>query len=353
MNKFNKLKQAIIVSIFSGMDLMLYGMMIAGMKGAYAVEFNSHAANMHSFNFKDAKGRPLIKWVMVSAEEMKPMLTKLDDPKMEKQRVNDLRDQYFVNKDGSAKRPERIQEVNGHDIRKICHDLYGEDIWIVLIGGPPCTDFTKLNVHNDGERNKLVFQYLRMLKELRPDVAVMEEVTDVLNKKHKQLFFDFLRQAADCGYKVAIQEMNALHYDSCQGRERCVTIMVHESLGKAPVFPKARPESAKRAGEVFDLEYFFSGHFTDLIKNKNNFMCTVTSGSPAWFEKNGDRREPTSRDKLLIQGLKPDMEYIIPDKTPLYQINKAIGNAVPVNLAYYLAKTIMEEIFELDVPNEY
>ncbi|MBI2279147.1 MAG: DNA cytosine methyltransferase [Bacteroidetes bacterium] len=353
MNKNNKLKQVIIVSIFSGMDLLLYGMMIAGMKGAYAVEFNCHAANMHSFNFKDPNGNPLIRWVFVSAEEMKPKLKKLENEKLEKKRKKELRDHYIMNADGSAKRPETIQEVDGREIRKICEELYGKHIWIVLIGGPPCTDFTKLNVHNDGERNKLVFEYLRILKELNPDVAVMEEVPDILDKNHRDLYFDFLNQASKCGYNCAYQEMNALHYDGCQNRRRVITIMVNKSMGKMPVFPKPRPESAIRPGELFDIDYHFSGHFVDLIKNKNHWMCTVTSGSPSWFAKGDNVWPPTIQDKLVMQGLKSGMKYIIPEGTPIDQQHVAVGNGVPINLAYHIAKTIMEEIFELPVKNEY
>lgn len=346
-------KEVVVVSIFSGMDLLLYGMLITGMKGAYAVEFNSHAANMHSLNFKDNNGDPLIKWVLVSKDEMKPLLEKKKDEEAEKQRVKELRNHYLVNDDGSAKRPERVQEVDGKAIRKKCHELYGEDIWIVLIGGPPCTDFSKLNVHNDGERNKLVFEYLRIFQELQPDVAVMEEVPDILDCNHKELYFEFLDQVVESGYEVAYQVMNALHYEGCQNRNRCITMMVKNDFKKSPSFPEPMPESAKRAGDIFDLDYYFSGHFEDKIRNKNHWMCTVTAGSPTWFAKGDKVRKPTIEEKLRIQGLKPDMDYIIPEGTPVDQQNKAIGNGVPINLSFHLAKTIMEDIFEIQVTDSY
>jgi len=346
-------KEVVIVSIFSGMDLLLYGMMLAGMKGAYAVEFNCHAANMHSLNFKDPNGNPLIKWVLLSKEEMHPKLQKSTDSEQDKKRVQILRNHFLVAEDGSAKRPERIQEVNGKTLRERCHELYGKDIWIVLIGGPPCTDFSKLNVHNDGARNKLVFEYLRVLKELKPDVAVMEEVPDILDKNHKELYYDFLDQVASCNYEVAYQEMNALHYEGCQSRRRCITIMVSEALNKQPSFPVPNPDSAMRVGEVFDIDYYFSGHFEDKIRNKNHWLCTVTGGSPKWFAKGDKVWNPSIQDKLRIQGLKNNMRYEMPEGTPIDQQNKAIGNGVPINLSYHIAKSIMEDIFEIKVNNPY
>lgn len=358
MNKYGKLqKQVIVVSIFSGMDLFLYGMMIAGMKGGYAVEFNKYAAAMHAFNFSGPDGKPLLRWVFVDAASMKKKLTKKKDEKKEKKRKQELRNHYILNEDGSAKRPEAIQDVDGRKVRQICHELYGDDIYIVLIGGPSCKDFTKLHVHNDGKRNQLVWEYLRFFDELQPDVAVMEEVTDLLREKYRDIYTEFLTKAKECGYRVAYQKMNSLHYDGVQDRWRLITMMVKESLDKHPVFPEPKPESAKRAGEVFDLDHFYSGHFEAKVKNADHYMCTVTSSSPEWFSKRVDGkpvyRSPSPQELLCAQGLKEGMEYKIPEGTPLDQQKLAIGNAVPINMAYHIGRVIMEMIFDLPVENEY
>ena len=343
-----------VVSLFAGMDKFLWGMTLAGMKAGYACEYNKWAAKMHELNFKDLNGDSIVHWKHLSAEEMKPILKKLDDPKSEKKRKKQVGIQYILHKDGSATRPEIVQELDGASIRKQLEKMYGVKVRIVLIGGAPCQDFTKLNVNSDGERNSLIFEFTRlMMRGLDPDVAIMEEVPDVLNKHHFPLYQQFLAQAHELGYKIAYQVMNALHYDGCQNRKRCIAVMVNDRLQKQPVFPEPRPESAIRIGEALDVDYLFSGHFTDVIKTCRDFAGTVTSGSPLWVKKNGVKRPPTKQELLRLQGVTKDLEYQFPEGTPKQQIKIAIGNAVPLNLSFHIAKTVMEEIFEIPVEYEY
>lgn len=342
-----------VVSLFGGMDVFLWGFVLAGMKAGYACEYNKWAAKMHELNFKDFNGNPVVHWKHLSADEMKPILKKLDDPKAEKKRKKQVRIQYILNKDGSAIRPEMVQELDGAAIRKQLEKIYVVKVRIVLIGGAPCQDFTKLNVNSDGERNILIFEFIRVMRELDPDVAVMEEVPDVLNKHHFPLYKRFLTQAHGLGYQVAYRVMNALHYDGCQNRERCIAVMVNNRLQEPPVFPEPRPESAIRIGEALDVDHLFSGHFTDVIKTRYEFAGTVTSGSPLWVKKDGVKREPTFEEKLRLQGVAGDLEYEFPEDVPKQQVKLAIGNAVPLNLSFFIGKTIMEEIFEIPVDFDY
>lgn len=343
----------VVLSLFGGMDAFLWGFVLAGMKAGYACEYNKWAAKMHMLNFKNINGNPVVHWKQLTAEEMKPILKKLDDPKKEKKRKKQVGIQYIVNKDGSAIRPEMVQELDGAVIRKQLEDVYGKNIRIVLIGGAPCQDFTKLNVNSDGERNILIFEFIRVMQELDPDVAVMEEVPDVLNKKHWPLYKKFLTEAHGLGYQVAYHVMNALHYDGCQNRERCIAAMINNRMEKQPVLPTPRPESAIRIGEALDVDHLFSGHFTDVIKTRYEFAGTVTSGSPLWVKKNGVKREPTFDEILRLQGVAGDLDYEFPEGTPKQQIKLAIGNAVPLNLSFHIGKTIMEEIFGIPVQFDY
>lgn len=52
-----------------------------------------------------------------------------------------------------------------------------------IVGGPPCQGFTKLNAkrHMMDPRNSLVFEFIRLVIEIRPRTMVMENVPDMLN----------------------------------------------------------------------------------------------------------------------------------------------------------------------------
>lgn len=352
MKKSNE-TPVVVVSLFSGMDFFLQGMVDAGMKPAYANEFNKYAARIHAHHFKGPDGESLIRMVKLSVEEAEELLTKLEDPGKEKVRKNYLRNHVIELKDGSYERPERIQDVNGKEIRELCHKLYGKNIRIVLIGGPPCQDYTILNTAESQNREINIFEYQRFLEQLRPDVALMEEVPEIVSKKHIDKYLKFLKLCAGADYRVGYKVMNAVLYEGKQSRVRCFTMMVHNDLDRDPVFPEAMPNSAMRVEDVLDIDHFFSGHFTDTIKTKRDFMCTVTSGSPLWFKENGVKRKPTYEELMMFQGIKPEHKYELPAGIPQDQILKAIGNGVPVNVAYHLGKTIMEKIFDQQVDSKY
>ena len=336
-------RRIIVVSTFSGMDLLLLGCVKAGLLPGYAVERNFWASLMHQANFKHTDGTPVMEFINISPEEY----TFKKNHKDEKGK-NDMEDEVG-NIDGQNVRTKLIQEVNGHDIRAGIEARYGKDVIIVYCGGPPCQSYTKLSTKNHlgtGIRNLLVFEYLRVLDELCPDIALMEQVTDFGSPKFKQIYDDFFSQAAKLPYRIATQEMCSLHYSGNQSRERLVVQFVHMSLNADPVFPVADVVNVKRVKDFLDIDYFFSGHYTDSIKTKNHFMCTVTSGSPLWFSKNGKKYPPPVDDLLLCMDVKKG-QYIIPEGIPQDQIKLAIGNGVCVSLAYALAKNIIENILRL------
>lgn len=336
-------KRIIVVSTFSGMDLFLLGCVKAGMFPGYGVEKNFWASQMHAANFKHTDGSPVISFVNINQEEYKNKKSHTNAKSKKDQ------DDEVGIIDGQHVRTLLIQEVNGHNIRAAIEARYGKDIIIVLIGGPPCQDFSKLNSNKNvggSNRNSLVFEYLRILEELRPDVALMEEVADFVSPQFKNIFDQFIAEALKLPYKFGCQEINSIHLEGYQSRVRLVCQFVHEKWNSQPIFPEAHPEKAKRIKDFLDIDYFFSGQYTDRIKNGNDFMCTVTSGSPLWFSKDGKKHSPTTDERLLCFGVKKG-EYIIPKAIPQVQVRKATGNGVCVDVAYALAKAIIEQVLKL------
>ena len=64
-------KKIIVVSLFSGMDLLLYGFIKTGypMIPGYSVEKNIYASLMHAANFKNVDGSSVIEFLNISKEE--------------------------------------------------------------------------------------------------------------------------------------------------------------------------------------------------------------------------------------------------------------------------------------------
>ncbi len=327
----------VVVSLFSGIDLFLKGLVKAGMLPAFACEVNKYAAKIHAANFVYPDGVPVL------TPEVETTSREIEE--REKAENRSLKAEWWM-KDGKYYRHKRVEEIDGLEIRKLCEEKYGKDIKIVLIGGPPCQDFSGLNLTVKRGRELLVLEFLRILDELRPDVALMEEVKRFLSKKNKKLFDAYIAVASALPYNFAYMTMNALHYEvGMQSRERVLIPFTRKDVGE-PIFPEPSVGQMKRVGELLNIDYFFSGHFTDRIKTKSDFMSTVTSGSPLWFEGNGVRWNVSPYDKLMFQGVE-EGDYIIPAGIPQHQLHIAAGNGVCVNLAFAWGKTITEKILRL------
>lgn len=335
----------VAVSVFSGMDLFMLGCRKYGWTPAFACERSFHPALLNATNFKDAAGNPLIEFVPVPEEEYRRIQNLTD----EEDKELDLKCTVGII-DGTPMRPKSIEEYDGKVIRALLHKKYGDDVLIIQIGGPPCQDFTKLTKKKrvgTTNRNRLVFEYLRFLEGLAPDIALMEEVPDFnANGTYKELYSMFICGLSQLPYVCATMDMNSLHYGSNQSRERKIFNIVSQKLNKLPEFPDADVTNCKRVKDFLEIDYFFSGHFTDKIKNKFHFMCTVTSGSPSAFWKNNIKRSPSIEELLLCMDVYPG-DYIMPDGIPIEAQKKAIGNAVCVSLAEALAKCVTEKTLGL------
>ena len=254
----NKRKRIVVVSTFSGMDLFLLSMIVCGMLPGFAIERNIYAAFMHAANFKNPDGSSVMEFINISEEEFKQRKS-FKDSKGRK-----TLEDTCIKKDGQYLRTKEIQEVSGKEIRESVERKYGKDIIIILIGGPPCQDFTKLNSkRNQGSdsRNLLLFEYLRILDELRPDVAIMEEVPDLKDPKFKHIYDAFIAKAKTLPYYIGEQEMRSIHYGGNQNRVRVIMLFVHEKYNTDACFPIADEVNVKRVRDFLDIDYFCHGGY--------------------------------------------------------------------------------------------
>ena len=133
--------------------------------------------------------------------------------------------------------PETI--VIENDIRKVSSDdiiaaLNGEPLHL-LAGCPPCQGFSsvrrlnrKQNVRDD--RNALILEYLRFVKELKPLTIMMENVPGLINY---YLFEYVVKELDELGYSPKVKIVNVKDYGVPQNRRRL--IMVGSMLGEIDI----------------------------------------------------------------------------------------------------------------------
>lgn len=86
----------------------------------------------------------------------------------------------------------------------------------IVAGGPPCQGFSSAGrqLLNDS-RNDLIWEFARVVKEIRPRCFVFENVPEIASIAQGRLIRRLLEKFADCGYEVAnvdVQQAPLLQY---------------------------------------------------------------------------------------------------------------------------------------------
>lgn len=101
----------------------------------------------------------------------------------------------------------------------------------MIFHGSPCQDFSIAGKQAGGEegsgtRSSLLYETLRIVENLKPKYVLWENVKNVISKKHRQVFDDYLNKMEQLGYTNYYQVLNAKDYGIPQNRERVFTISI-------------------------------------------------------------------------------------------------------------------------------
>lgn len=134
-----------------------------------------------------------------------------------------------------------IQTLGGESILKQFKLKKGE--LDLLAGCPPCQGFSTMRTLNGGrkikdERNDLIFDFLRLVKELEPKAIMMENVPGLIEDKRLK---EFCSEIEGLGYKVNCDVKNAADYGVPQRRRRMILL-----AGKGFEIGFAKPVKKKK-----------------------------------------------------------------------------------------------------------
>ena len=92
----------------------------------------------------------------------------------------------------------------------------------VLVGGSPCQSFSiaGLRKGTTEDRGQLIYQYIRVVNECRPEVIVYENVKGIMSIDGGRTIKDFVQALRDIGYHCHYEVVNTKHYGVPQNRER-------------------------------------------------------------------------------------------------------------------------------------
>lgn len=185
------------------------------------------------------------------------------------------------------------------DITKWNKDIKAD----LIMHGSPCQDFSVAGKNAGGDegsgtRSSLLYETLRIVEKVQPDIVIWENVKNLLSKRHKHNHDAYIQRMGDMGYDSVTQILNAKDYGIPQNRERVFTLSIKRGskLVKSYVHPWPRPLELRLKDVLepqVDEKYYLSDEQTKRLK-----MTTYHSGSEKVRVQNtdGEARTLCARD---------------------------------------------------------
>lgn len=235
----------------------------------------------------------------------------------------------------------------------------------IVFGGPPCQDFSTAGFQDESRgRAKLSVAFSAIVTKVRPQWFVMENVATIRNTKSFATALDNYRNA---GYGLTCKVLNAAYCGVPQARKRMFVI---GSLGEDDDFLLEELEShlARKPmtirdylGDSLGIDYYFRvptnysrrGVFS--IDEPSMTIRAVDRPIPKGYKGNPKDSAPVSevrcltpKERSYIQTFPKSFKF----SGGKSDVNTMIGNAVPVNLAKYVASALLRHIEQESMNHE-
>ena len=288
-----------------------------------------------------------------------------------------------------------VEDVTGKEIRKL---LRGADIKI-LVGCAPCQPFSshrKDKQHRSKHKDwKLLYQFGRLVKEVRPHIVSMENVPELAKEK---VFLDFVNTLKSENYKVNYQIVNVADYGVPQRRKRLILlasrrkevvlltathnehVTVRNAIGMLPpiiagaanemdplhIAPALSEKNMRRiqhsvpGGTWRDWpeDLILDCHKTEKGKSYasvygrmkwDDLSPTITTHFIGYgtgrFGHPEQNRALTLREGAILQSFPPDYQFASTcDGVLIRKIARHIGNAVPPRLGEIIGQSIIDSL---------
>lgn len=276
--------------------------------------------------------------------------------------------------------PSDVADLSGDKILRLAQLEKGEAD--VLIGGPPCQAFSVFGRRGglNDPRGGLVWEFLRVVREVRPRAFVFENVYGLASLHNGNVLMELKRRLEMNGdYSVASHVYELAAYGIPQYRKRVFIVGCLAEMGEAPARMPETHGAAKglipfrTVGEVLEgmpppgnelANHRGRNHGKDIIlryknmpfgmRDKHTRINKLDPGKPSYTivvgsDKGGGKghvhpyqpREVTPRESARLQTF-PDWWAFAGNVRPMI---RQVGNAVPPLFAAQFASYIKSRLF--------
>lgn len=173
------------------------------------------------------------------------------------------------------------------DITKVDENTLSEGQWDLITYSFPCTNISVAGQQeglekDSGTASSLLWECERIIRKVKPTYLLMENVKNLLSKKHIHNFEDWLKILEGMGYKNYYKVLNAKDFGIPQNRERvfCVSILgEHEPYE----FPQPRPLDIRLKDVLesnVDPKYYLSEKIQQRFKMKPQGDSIIGTTAP-------------------------------------------------------------------------
>jgi DNA (cytosine-5)-methyltransferase 1 len=262
-----------------------------------------------------------------------------------------------------------------------------------IIGGPPCQSWSEAGALRglEDKRGQLFFEFIRLLRNKKPKFFLAENVSGMLAKRHSDALSYIQEMFQESGYSLSFKLLNAADYGVPQDRKRIFFIGYRNDLDLIFEFPEPEEKRVYLKDRIWGLkdsalpakeknhtngndcvvpnhEYLMGG-FSTIFMSRNRVRSW---DEPSYTIQAGGRHAPIHPQAPKMESVGKDKRIFVPGKEHLYRRlsvrecariqtfpdehifsyesllagYKMVGNAVPSNLAYCLAKKIYSDLAE-------
>ncbi len=307
---------------------------------------------------------------------------------------------YETNNRGATFIKKKIEDVTGDELKR----LYPEGHKRILIGCAPCQPFSAYNKSKkkQDDKWKLLDNFSDLISEIQPDIVSMENVPTLTIFRNGEIYRRFVNRLKQDYIVTEYPRISCLDYGVPQQRKRLVLFAAKPKYGKVEFLdPTHTPDKYKTVGDVIwglgPLEagetsrndpYHKAAGLSELnlrrIKaskpggtwrdwpdelvaecHKQESGNTYSSiyGRMTWrapaptittqfrgfgngrFGHPEQDRAISLREAARLQTFPDDYEFVHPDESySITTISRLIGNAVPVDLAQVIAKSVKHHL---------